>query len=58
MKAEVDKLEIVKLTNVSTCVNNLKTKVDDSNVGILKTVPLELKKLSNVVDNKLLKTQN
>ena len=58
MKAEVDKLEIVKLTNVSTCVNNLKTKVDDSNVGKLKTVPLELKKLSNVVDNKLLKTQN
>ena len=28
-KAEVDKLDINKLTNVSTSLNNLKTNVDD-----------------------------
>ena len=34
----------------------LKTKLD--NVGKLKTVPVELKKLSDVVDNEVLKTEN
>ena len=29
LKTEVDKLEINKLTNVPTSLNNLKTKVDD-----------------------------
>ena len=33
LKAEVDKLDIIKLTNVPT---NLKTKVDDLDVGKLK----------------------
>ena len=37
LKAEVDKLDINKLMNVPTSLNNLKTKVDDLGVGILKT---------------------
>ena len=49
MKAEVDKLDINKLTNVPTSLNNLKTKVDDLDVGKLKTVHVDLKKLSDVV---------
>ena len=38
-------------TNVTTSLNNLKTKIDDLDVGKLKTVPIDLKKLSDVVDN-------
>ena len=49
MKAEVDKLDINKLTNVPSVLNNLKTKVDDFDLGKLKTVPLDWKKLSDVV---------
>ena len=33
LKTEVDKLEINKLTNVPTSLNNLKTNVDDLDVG-------------------------
>ena len=51
MKAEVDKLEINKLTNIPTSLNNLKTKVGDLNVGKWKAVPVDLKKRSDVVDN-------
>ena len=36
-------------------MNNLKTKVGDLDVGKLKTVPLDLKKLSDAVDNEFLK---
>ena len=32
-------------------MNNLKTKVNDLDVGKLKTAPVDLKKLSDVVDN-------
>ena len=39
----VDKLGINKLVNVPTGLNNLETKVDDLDVGKLKTVPLDLK---------------
>ena len=56
LKAEVDKLDINKLTNVQTSLNSLKTKVDDLNVGKLKTVPVNLKKLSDVVDNEAVKS--
>ena len=52
LKAEVDKLDINKVTNVPTSLNNLETIVDDLDVGKLKTVPGHLKKL------KLLKIQN
>ena len=55
MKAEVDKLDINKLTNVPTSLKNLKTIVDDLDVGKLKTVPVDLKKLIDVVDNEVLK---
>ena len=55
MNAEVDKLDINKLTNVPTSLKNLKTIVDDLDVGKLKTVPVDLKKLIDVVDNEVLK---
>ena len=38
-------------------MNNLKTKVDDLDVGKLKNVPVDLKKLGNVVDNKVVKSK-
>ena len=53
LKAEVDKLDIDKLTNVPTSLNDLKTKVDDLDVVKLKVVPLDLKIL--IVDNEVLK---
>ena len=43
LKAEVDKLDINKLVNVPTSLNNLKRKVDDSDIGKLKTNPIDLK---------------
>ena len=58
LKAEVDKLDINKLTNVPTRFNNLKTKVDDLDVGKLKTVPVGLKKLGDVVDNEVVMLLN
>ena len=36
-------------------MNNLKAKVDDLHVGKLKTVLEELKKISDVVDNEVVK---
>ena len=39
-------------------MNNLKTKVDDLDVGKLKTVPVDLKKVSDVVDNEVVKKFN
>ena len=36
-------------------MNNLKTKVDDLDNDKLKTVPVDLKKLSNVADNEAAK---
>ena len=56
--AEVDKLDVNKLTNVPTSLNNLKTKVDDFDIGKLKNVPVDLKQLSDVVNNKVAKTQS
>ena len=37
-----------RLTNVPTSLNNLKTKVDDLDVGNLKNFPVDMKKLSDV----------
>ena len=45
LKAEVGKLYINKLVNAATSLNKLKTKVDDLDVGILKTVRVEFKKI-------------
>ena len=55
MKAEVDTLHNNKLINISTSLNNLKRKVDGLDVAKLKTVPVDLKKLSDVVDNEVVK---
>ena len=42
LKAEVDKLDIDKSVNVPTSLNNSKTKVDDLDIGKLKTVSWRL----------------
>ena len=53
MKAEVDKLDDNKLVNVSISLNSFKK--DDLYVGKLTTVPIDLKKLSNVVNSEVVK---
>ena len=55
MKAEFDKLDIAKLVDVPTSLNNLKTKVDDWGVGKLITVPLDLKEFNDLVDYEVVK---
>ena len=55
MKAEADKLDIDKLTNFSTSLKNLKTKIDDLDAGKLKTLPVDLKKLTYVVEKQAVK---
>ena len=56
-KAEVDKLDINKLANVSTGLNNLKTNVNNFHVGRLKTFTKDLKKLSDAKDKEVVKKQ-
>ena len=55
MKSEVDKLDIKNLVNIPSSLNNLKIKGDDLDVGKLKTVPIDLKKLTDVVDNEIVR---
>ena len=55
LEADVDKLDINKLANVSTSLNNLIAKADGLDVGKSKTVPADLKKLSGVVANQVVK---
>ena len=55
LKAEVDKLDINKLTNVLTVLSILKTEVRALDFGKLKNVPVFLKKSSDVVDNEVVK---
>ena len=57
MKAEVDQLHINKHVNVQVSLNNFKAKVVDLDVGKLKSVPVELKKLCDVVDNEVVKNK-
>ena len=52
---KVEKLDITKLVNFPTSLSNLKIKVDDLDVGNQKTVLVDLKKLSDVVDNEVVK---
>ena len=52
LKGKVDKLDINKVTNVPTSLIILKTTVDDIDVGKLKAISVDFKKL------KLLKTKN
>ena len=58
VKAKVDKQDINKLVGVPTSLNNLKTKINDLDVYKLKTVPLDLKKVIDVVSKQVVKTQN
>ena len=55
MKAEADKLNINELVNVPTGLSNSKTKVDDLDVGNLKTVPIDLKRLTDIVYRAIVK---
>ena len=57
MKAEVDQLHINKHVNVQVSLNNFKAKVVDLDAGKLKSVPVELKKLCDVVDNEVVKNK-
>ena len=57
LKGDVDKLGTTKLVNVPASMNNLKTRVDDLYVGKLKTVLVDLKKLSDVGDNEVVKNK-
>ena len=43
LKAEINKLDINKLTHVRTSLNNSKTKIDDLDVVKLKPVSIDLK---------------
>ena len=45
------------MLNVPTILNKLKAKVDDLDVGKLKSVPVDLKKLSDLVDNEVNKNK-
>ena len=55
MKTEVDKLDINKLLNVPTGLNNLKTNVYDLDDDQLETVFVDLKKLSDTVSKEIVK---
>ena len=57
-KSNVDKLDIDKLENAPTNLNNLKSKVDKLDVDKLVPIPLDLSKLSDVVKMMLLKKLN
>ena len=43
LKAENDKVDINKLVNVPTRLNNLKRNADSLHIGKLKTVPVDSK---------------
>ena len=43
------------MVNAPTSLNNLGTKVDDLDIGKLKTVSVDLKKLGDVVDKEVVK---
>ena len=45
------------MVNVPTSVNSLKAKVDDLDADKLKPVPVDLKTLSDVVDNEVVKNK-
>ena len=49
-------LDINKLVNGPTSLNNPKTKGDDLDVGKLKNVPIGLKNVSDVVNNEVAKS--
>ena len=44
--------------NVPTGLNNVKTKLDNLDVAELKSLPVDLKKLSDLVKNEVIKSSN
>ena len=58
LKADIDKININELADVSTDLNNLETKVEDLDISKFKTVPIDLKKLSDVLRKEVVKKQN
>ena len=54
-KGVVDQLDINKLVNVLTGLDNLKIEVEDLDVDKLKTFPVDLKELSDVVSKEVVK---
>ena len=49
LKFDVDNIDIDQLKNVLSGLNSIKTKVDISNIGQLKTIQVDLIKLIDVV---------
>ena len=49
MKAEVEKVDINKLVNVPSCMNNSKIKVNYLDADKLRTVLVNSKKLSDIM---------
>ena len=56
-KADIKNITHVDTSNFASKTNlaNLKTEVDKLDIGKLKTVPVDLSKLSNVVKNEVIK---
>lgn len=54
MKVEINKLDTNKLINALTDLNDLRAKIDDLDLGKLKMVPIDLEKVSDLVDTKKL----
>ena len=46
------------MVNVPTGLINLKINVDDLDVGKSKTIPVDLKLLSDIVNNEFIKNSN
>ena len=44
--------------NVPTGLNNVKTKLDNLDVAELKSLPVDLKKLSDLVKNEVIKSSD
>ena len=58
LKFNVDELDIDKLKNIPTNLNNLKSKVDKLDVDKLVPAPVDLSKLSDAVQNDDAKIKN
>ena len=43
------------MVNVPTGLNDLKTNIDDLDIGKFKTVPIDLKRLSDIVSKEIVK---
>ena len=54
LKVEINKLDTKKLINALTDLNDLRAKIDDLDLGKLKMVPIDLEKVSDLVDKKKL----